>query len=392
MMFSHGLLGTRNAYSHLLGSVASHGCVVFAPEHRDGSAPATYIHGLETKSHTPIDYMSVSHSPSPETFDRRDEQLKQRLWEVTCIYDAMLKMDAGRVPRNLNKDTSHGEIDDIRSVMKQFHNQLNVQEPGAISWAGHSFGACTMVQIIKSVYWNEHDVTSQRKDYKPLWTAAPGSSLSRQITEHSPVMLLDLWCLPLHSPSTRWLWQKSMPCYEPSGPGGKSLLAVLSQAFFKWRSNLEDTKRVLSAPLESDPNQPGPRIYYPLQSAHLSQSDFGVLFPRFTKVVAKAEEPERTLKLNVRAMLQVMRENDIEVAPVSRVDLEEGQQDPEVKEHSADSTEDWKILSTKESTVRGWVAVDPQMDRLDHVRSWENEAEVSLAPEMSQGEEVRSAA
>ncbi|KAK3062315.1 hypothetical protein LTS18_004375, partial [Coniosporium uncinatum] len=127
-------------------------------------------------------------------------------------------------------------------------------------------------------------------------------------------------------------------------------------------------------------------------SAHLSQSDFGVLFPRFTKVVAKAEEPERTLKLNARAMLQVMREKGIEVAPTSKIDIEEVEQDAEVKEHSADSAEDWKILSTEKDSIRGWVAVDPQMDRLDRVRSWENEAEVSLAPEMSQGEEVPSAA
>jgi len=43
MIFSHGLGGTRNSYSHLVGSLASHGTVVFAIEHRDGSAPTTFI-------------------------------------------------------------------------------------------------------------------------------------------------------------------------------------------------------------------------------------------------------------------------------------------------------------------------------------------------------------
>jgi len=43
MIFSHGLGGTRNSYAHLVGSIASYGTVVFAIEHRDGSAPTTFI-------------------------------------------------------------------------------------------------------------------------------------------------------------------------------------------------------------------------------------------------------------------------------------------------------------------------------------------------------------
>ncbi|KAF3934196.1 hypothetical protein ABW20_dc0106722 [Dactylellina cionopaga] len=43
VVFSHGLGGTRNTYSYLTASLASQGAVVFCPEHRDGSAPATFI-------------------------------------------------------------------------------------------------------------------------------------------------------------------------------------------------------------------------------------------------------------------------------------------------------------------------------------------------------------
>ena len=50
MVFSHGLGGSRNAYSHLVGSIASHGMIVIAPEHRDGSTPISYIRDVPSNN------------------------------------------------------------------------------------------------------------------------------------------------------------------------------------------------------------------------------------------------------------------------------------------------------------------------------------------------------
>lgn len=52
MVFSHGLGGMRTTYSYICADIASHGWVVAAVEHRDGSAsialtnsgPVTYEH------------------------------------------------------------------------------------------------------------------------------------------------------------------------------------------------------------------------------------------------------------------------------------------------------------------------------------------------------------
>jgi len=56
-----------------------------------------------------------------------------------------------------------------------------------------------------------------------------------------------------------------------------------------------------------DTNSPTePYLYLIPQSAHLSQSDFGVLFPNLTKYVMKAVQPEKTVELNVRAILAVI--------------------------------------------------------------------------------------
>jgi platelet-activating factor acetylhydrolase len=44
VVFSHGMAGMSQSYSHYLGSIASHGVVVAAVEHRDGSGPGSIVH------------------------------------------------------------------------------------------------------------------------------------------------------------------------------------------------------------------------------------------------------------------------------------------------------------------------------------------------------------
>ncbi|KAL9104282.1 MAG: hypothetical protein Q9187_008923 [Circinaria calcarea] len=117
-----------------------------------------------------------------------------------------------------------------------------------------------------------------------------------------------------------------------------------------------------------------PYMFYPSTSAHLSQSDFGVLFPWLTKKALKAEEPERTLRLNVRAILEVLRQNGTEVAPTSSTDMEE------VPDHHTKITlnghgfgngharharhkefpmaQDKRILAA-DGSIRGWIALSP---------------------------------
>lgn len=349
-----------NAYSYICGSLASHGMVVVAPEHRDGSTPVSYMTSPTSGKLKPLYYRRVSHTASPEVYEARDQQLKIRLWELGLIHDALLKMDTGSLSIPTSAKMTKRESGELTDVLRSLRGQLDVHRPGSIVLAGHSFGAATMVQFAKSVYYN---LQSDDPSYHALFTPTPGSSITRQITTSNPVILLDMFCLPLRSPSTAWLYQKPMPCYAPSGPGGSTLLAILSEAFFKWRSNLSDTKKALSedpSSANSDGTKPAATFFYPTASAHLSQSDFGILFPRLTKLAFKSEDPERYLKLNIRAIVQKLKENGLKVTSTSQIALEEDEKNfpsEQLPVTPAGAKGDWRILATN-GKVKGWIPIN----------------------------------
>ena len=353
MVFSHGLGGTKNAYSHLTGSLASHGMVVVAPEHRDGSAPISFMNSTNGSPPEAVHYRALSHKPSPEVDEDRDKQLKIRLCELGLVHEALLKLDSSPTQlHNIGARTSHDH-----GLLSMFACALDVHTPGKISWSGHSFGAATVVQFIKSVYYHE---SRPSNGYTPLYHPTSDSSLVSQVTPSTPIALLDLWALPLLSSPTSYLWSKPLPAYNSRD--GSPPLAVLSEAFFKWTSNLRETKRAISSPVGNNSAlEAKPHIFYTISSAHLSQSDFGPLFPWATRKMFKAEDPERTMRLNVRAILESLRRSGVKVANTSASDMElrnsdtPGLEQPEGK-HSFQLAQDHKILAG-DGSIKGWIAI-----------------------------------
>lgn len=329
-------------YSHICGSLSSHGLVVIAMDHRDGSSPIQYVRATDKTESQIIDVVKMPHTPSPEVYEGRDKQLRIRMWELGLAHSAVIGMDKGEKLENLDENTSYDKKERT-DVLARFANSLDVHEPGRITFAGHSFGAATTVQFSKSVFYAKE----KPKDVKPLFAPEPGSPISRQITSSTPVALLDLWCLPLRSPGQDWLWRRPMPSFTSGGQGGKSIVSILSQGFYNWTGNFNDAKRATAPPRDYHGPNPNPYLFYPKGSQHFSQSDFGILFPLVTSRFLKAMEPERVLKLNMRAVLQMLRENDVEVANTSTEDREVGEEE--------DTKDDKAIL--EDQGVRGWVYI-----------------------------------
>ena len=349
LVFSHGLGGSCNAYSYLLGSLASCGVVCIAPEHRDQSAPVSIIRQPDGGRKS-VWYKRLSHEPTPEVLRERNTQLRVRLWELELVYTALSKLNDGQGLKNLADEAAPSLADklDLGSAR--------------VTWAGHSFGAATAIQFVKSIFWHQSVPTPNSKErsrsrFQSLYTPSDNSALRKQITPQSPLVLLDLWTMPLRGDQTLWLFERPLPCFAASDSAKSNVLSIMSEEFYKWTAALDRQKAVLSEnPAEREANSKlssarsssgGPRLFYAPKTAHLSQSDFGVLFPWATKRWLRAEEPERTLLLNTRAILQLLRENQISVESIS---LDENPSSDEP------ALEDPSILA-KDGNVQGWVPI-----------------------------------
>lgn len=339
MVFSHGLGGSRNAYSHFAGSMASHGVVVFCPEHRDGSAVLSLIRDPKAQdryfrrnTQQAVPYVRIGHTQTPEVWRARDKQIRIRLWELGLFMEALTGLDNGvshMTGSNMNGTTP-------LSALQQFQGKLDVHEPGKITFGGHSFGAATVVQLLKTTYYADREEIKSMAE--PVFTPRPDSAVRKQITEKNPVILQDMWCFQLVSAPFAPLLDLPLPAYAdvPTAPGGAAILVVESETFFKWKEHLhtkarilspDPTARVVTADLFERPSGvrlPEPNVFYVKNSAHINQSDFGVLFPWLCKKVFSSDAPERALRLNLRAALQFLRLNNIPVARTWAGDLIEG--------------------------------------------------------------------
>jgi len=381
--FSHGLAGSRNAYSYICGDMASNGMIVIALDHRDGSSPVQYIRATADTEARVVNTVKISHEPTKEVYEARDSQLRIRLWEMSMAFEALMKIDAGQDVENLDQNTSKRRQERVE-VLRQFDSKLDIQRAGKVTWAGHSFGAATTVQLVKSIYYaNDRPATAG----KPLIVPKADAAILHQIVPESPVILFDLWGLPLKSPDQAFLWDRPLPSYSTGAPQGDNVLSVLSEGFHNWTDNLNINKHTMEEPSRSRRQSEAPRItrekgkllpawarlqehspsrdsgyvsqtsespthslsrqasdnsseipthsttqstvaaskgphmFFVERSQHFSQSDFGILFPFLARRFTKAEEPERILELNTRATVQVMRESGIEVS---------GENDPEI--------------------------------------------------------------
>jgi platelet-activating factor acetylhydrolase len=294
IIFSHGLGGTRTAYSSVCGEFASHGFVVVALEHRDGSGPRTIInhpkegparekcvealrddHHHPDKGYDVVDFIFAKYDKNDTTpgheVDRelRTAQIELRLAEIQEAYEIMQGICAGKGEEIAASNVrTKGAIGASKQGLKgvdwstwqdRFHTQ-------GVTIIGHSFGASTTVELLRR-HQNHNYITQG--------------------------IIYDIWGIPVR------------PFGDDPDDGIRvPLLGINSEAFMYWPDNFEVAKAVIQEALEND--QPA-WLLTVRGTVHISQSDFCILYPHIASLVLKTTiDPVRAIDLNVDASLEFL--------------------------------------------------------------------------------------
>ncbi|KAF4550787.1 Platelet-activating factor acetylhydrolase-like protein 2 [Elsinoe fawcettii] len=315
-LFSHGLAGSRNLYSHLCCSLSSHGQIVIAPSHRDGSAPVAHVRATPSTPAQTVPSITIPYSGEAENYAARDKQLRIRCWEVGLILQSLGRVQRGEEVRNLDPNP-----DPKRARQEVLSRFKGVIELGDITFSGHSFGAATVVQFVKAVYYRDQLRKEQKAGDKLFdMDEEKARELVSMVGRATRLCLLDPWMMPILSPFQKVLRERQLPAFEQGGKGGKKVLAIVSEGFWKWKQNLEEVRRLLRPTRQGV--EPG-RAWYAVGSRHFSQSDFGVLFSWLLERFSKAANGRELLEGNVRLINQMLKEDGVDLAGLAGLMEEE---------------------------------------------------------------------
>lgn len=147
VIFSHGLGGTRTAYSTFCSDLASEGYVVLAIEHRDRSGPMVLVRSPETGELEERPYLTEKgvhwEECSPKPDGKMPWKIEQLTYRRTEVYEVL---------RVFTKAVNEGDVGSLQAEKigtREFdwtRWRDKVQCDKDVIFAGHSFGAATGVR------------------------------------------------------------------------------------------------------------------------------------------------------------------------------------------------------------------------------------------------------
>jgi platelet-activating factor acetylhydrolase len=311
IVFSHGLGGCRTTYSGICGEFASHGFVVCAIEHRDGTASVTSL----DKGKRTMPYRRPKQDE--DEYRMRRGQIHHRLGEIHSAWELLERLNSGNAVDNcleeitatatatatstslatLNDDNANNDsVTPNRFDQKQLKNRLDLDRA---VMAGHSFGAATTIEALR-----EPDMP------------------------YKCGVILDAWMFAVS--------KEVKPIPPP-------IVAINSQAFTRWNENYSvlrdhmmhwhDKQRENNATKHRDDNHHhhtlergiyGPSWLFTIRdSGHQNQSDFPILFQRLMRHVPNFGgkcDPIEALEVNNRVCLEFLRrillDQDLPIEPL----------------------------------------------------------------------------
>ncbi|KAK9469261.1 platelet-activating factor acetylhydrolase [Lipomyces arxii] len=366
IVFSHGLGGTRNAYSQFCGSMASHGNIVVAPEHRDHSAPVSFVRDFSAAG-TPskeVPYRRMI-EVNEEARILRTYQVVQRVREIKSIAKVLLEQKLDLIPAD---ETVHVDFD---------YAKVNT-DLDKIIYSGHSFGAATAVAVVKGahhflefLYQTETDAQKSNSTGEEVVPTTIKLAVPVDKTDEfmrpwkSPALvLLDPWCIPIYE-------TMAIPLNIPA-------IAIMSQAFYVWKANMDLVYQLLtnSACAENTPAPPKVHLFLTKPSTHHSQSDFALLFPNLTKYAFKLPEctyetQVAVMSMNVNGCVEFLRDQGFTLFDVNEdsegvtrtISRERDSKDPKLSVSKGDLVADGKVQGWSRLDVENGITVVDILER-----------------------------
>lgn len=235
-VFSPGLAGTATTYSVYCSHVASHGVIVAALHHRDGTSPSTVVHlpgpkgGKEEIVYTPE--KEVTHpqqsndSAGTSKWLFRRAQLAMRRAEVYEAEQLLRRLNAGQGDQLLQESTRSIEVPRA-AKLAQWQHQLDLggteDADTRLIGLGHSFGAATILSSLDTSLAPVKGLPedAQERDTRPRIKYG---------------VLLDPWIEPLADPVSSTHQQQE----HATGP----IYVVNSQGFTLWSSHFQRLRKV----------------------------------------------------------------------------------------------------------------------------------------------------
>ena len=251
VIFSHGLAGNRLSYSQYCGELASHGIIVAAIEHRDGSGVSSIVRGEEApdkakqtglripqiighkssgRQKASVPYLafeklglhSFTEDPSEREVNLRRDQIKMRQAEIEETLYVLGEINAGRGYEIAQKSTRNlgtklaGHAASAKNRRLPSRSLLKAERPLA-DWkgkfdleyptvCGHSFGGATVIELMR------------RENPFPL------------------AIVLDPWVEPVRDPAKEE--------DEVKGRLEKPIYVLNSESFTVWEDHFEKLKRI----------------------------------------------------------------------------------------------------------------------------------------------------
>jgi platelet-activating factor acetylhydrolase len=183
LVFSHGLGGNSEMYSALCGDLASHGVVVLAIEHEDGSGSYCHPAGAETALYYKSPPKGMAYVRD-SVVEFRAPFLAQRRAEVATVLEALGKRsglvgDDQLVLENKAAKAGAGAVEPPQGAPQYVQPPpppnalleaiLESAEPDSVFLGGHSFGGCS--SVTNAHHFKEHGIRG--------------------------IVLLDLWPFPI---------------------------------------------------------------------------------------------------------------------------------------------------------------------------------------------------